>query len=91
MSITLENERLKNEVYELRRLLSMQDNLISTESSRDDVILQLHEDLDGPERVEALEKEIIHAKEALDCKLYNVYWIKNFYQTIRVNTVSIRE
>lgn len=65
MSITLENERLKNEVYELRRLLSMQDNSYS-ETSRDDVILQLHEDLDGQERVEALEKEIIRAKEQVD-------------------------
>lgn len=67
MSITLENERLKNEVYELRRLLSMQEHMIpANESSRDDVILQLHEDLDGVERFEALEKEIIHAKDALD-------------------------
>lgn len=44
----------------------MQENIIPTESTRDDVILQLHEDLDGPERVEALEKEIIRAKDVLD-------------------------
>ncbi len=80
MGISLENERLKNEVYELRRLLSMQDNITATESSRDDVILQLHEDLDGPERVEALEKEIIHAKGALDGKrLCNLIGLKFFY------------
>lgn len=66
ISLSLENQRLKNEVYELQRLLSMQENIIPAESTRDDVILQLHEDLDGPERVEALEKEIIRAKDVLD-------------------------
>lgn len=76
MSITLENERLKNEVYELRRLLSMQDNIIpSSDSSRDNIILQLHEDLDGQARMEALEKELIRAKEVLDGMFY-LYWIK---------------
>ena len=69
MNITIENQRLKNEVYELRRLLSMHDNVIANETTRDDIILQLHEDLDGHERVEALEKEIIRAKDVLDGEL----------------------
>lgn len=72
MSLTLQNQRLKNEVYELRRLLSLQENIIPAESTRDDVILQLHEDLDGQERVEALEKEIIRAKDVLDGELHNL-------------------
>lgn len=83
MSVSLENERLKNEVYELRRLLAMQETHIQpTESSRDDVILQLHEDLDGAERVEALEKEIIHAKGALDGKRVFFSFFFFFFQRI---------
>ncbi|XP_065213251.1 kazrin-like isoform X3 [Planococcus citri] len=76
-SMMLENERLKNEVYELRRLLSMQDNVISSDTSRDDVILQLHEDLDGQERVEALEKEIIRAKDVVDSAKAEANRLKN--------------
>lgn len=92
MSITLENERLKNEVYELRRLLSMQDNVISSDTSRDDVILQLHEDLDGQERVEALEKEIIRAKDAVDSEylLVHIRYLSFLCYFFRFRYISTR-
>uniref|UniRef100_A0A1B6DCS0 SAM domain-containing protein n=1 Tax=Clastoptera arizonana TaxID=38151 RepID=A0A1B6DCS0_9HEMI len=62
--LKIENERLKHEVSELKKLLSASE--ISSASS--DIVVPTHPDLDtleGPEKIQALEVELASSREAL--------------------------
>lgn len=69
--LRLENERLRREVSELRKLVTA-----SGAPTALDVVVPTNPDLDsleGPEKIQALETELAHAREALSgetfCKL----------------------
>lgn len=70
--LRLENERLKREVSELRKLVSASGAPISTPAG--DPIITPHPDLDsleGPEKIKALELELTQTREALASKSSN--------------------